>query len=791
MALLSPSESLAKGSENILITGMGKTAIFKGFTEYLKPDNTPYLGGEVSFNVGDDFAALTSRQDEAALGSVFRVLGALFYIGAGKLIFNGEQTNSEALSTLQVQLFKNGQLQPEVYQAGLPQPSAPVIAAIDPPVGFSGKNTGSVSVQISSVRSATGARSLASSTSNVVTCRNQAVRVTFPEANLLNGQDYWEVAVTLNGFGGVGAHYFLAEIPESSLTEIDDGNSIETTARLTSTALGTMDLPNGTLTSENLGWIAQAYQQISLTLQGADTLSFAGILRARLYKVPTTVGVTGNQLEYIEFQLRVDQNPTLEAMATAIKNQLNLALQENKIVTYVASVEGRTVTVRRTTYRPNDNDFRLEVTDLDESAPTRITPGVSTLNHYGFNSYVTSVQGNNSGTTAASQSIAVSEAHNLTVSQPIKFTKAITGIKRSTVIEWYDADLVGSDFAALNEYPPPSGLFGGVLGDVTFVDGAYGDTVNVIDRTANVTTAIRGNAIAISDPAKPESYPPDNYIFTNDAPSALIEGGQGLYWRFGRNSLGVIRYIGGQPALSYETLWRGIGIHDQNNVTLGAGGRLYAYTAGSGAVRLGQQGEPDTMFAAPVADDMMPWDPKKVCMGYDPSYGYVMFAHKNTILCFYEALEIWCAPIVLSENEFDDMEVKSFVTVDNAIFIAIGNAEITKIYGFDNGNGSVGRFVTQWNVSSGEFDIISRIKLGLRTDGPTVVSVSTYVNGQEAPTREQMVDVPSAGVHVPSTLKPNVRQARTWKISTEIESAGGDAGLEMIIVDGSSSGITV
>jgi hypothetical protein len=778
--LLSDPNSLGPGSQNVILTGTGKTRIFNGFSQ-LKRNLTNLLGSKVAFNVGDDFAGLGNATDSAGFGSVFRVLGALFYIGAGRLFFNGTETSSTASSILKIQKFQGNILQDIVYQAGLAQPSAPTIAAIAPPAGFIGKNDGTVSVRIARVRSATGARSIASLASNVVACRNQSVRVTFPEADD-NGQDFWEIDVTLNGFGGVGNHYFLQEVPESAVSSTASTAIEEATGTFTGT--NTIKVSNSVLASNNLGWIAESRQSIKTVI-----VDDAYIIED-FANVELQWGSGDTFSGSIQFSVLIPQFFNTSQIANLIRTALaaNVALYDR----FVVSGTNADIIVSRKFAEPQDNIFNLAITFQD---PNMAPLPTSTLLKYGLSSYITGIGASDSGGTGF-QAIQLETTHGITstIEHDFTFRRAVTGVPRSYVIEWRDSDLAGADFAPIRDYPPPAGTFGGVLGDVTFVDGAYSQ--GLITSSAQASNA-RGSAIAVSDPVRPESFPPDNYLFTNDTPVALFEGGQGLYWRFGRNSLGVIRYVGGSPALSFETLWKGVGIQAQTNACLGGGGRLYAYTGTRGAIRLGMGGEPDTQFAARVADDMAAWNPLNVALGYDPNYTYVFYAHERQILCFYEAAEMWCAPIVLPDDLMPGGLIRSFVTVNsesaigyNGIYIAIGDSETINLYSFNTGTGSVGKFVTQWNMAMDQTELLARIKMGLRADAPSDIETKIYINGDSEPVREMVTHIPSAGVKIPSTLRPNVRQARLWKTETTWESNGGDAGLEFVIVEGDTSGIT-
>lgn len=652
-------ETFGSGSSNFVITGRGKNTVFKGLT------SVSGSAARVMMNAGDDWFGIGSGSDSLGIGSVFKVLGAYFFIGSGTVYRNGTSISASASTTLQLKKVVSGALG-TTYQAGLAQPSAPVIAAVTPPAGFVGKNNGTVSVQIVRIRSATGGVSNASPTSNVVAATNQSIAVTFPLADA-NGQDYWGVYATRNAFGADGVHLFLAEV-----TETEVAGTVTATATLDSDT--TIGVPNGTLSSTNIGW--------QYTSAGDTT-------------------------------------------------------------TYVTGV------------------------------------------------------GANDSHSSGKQTITLAAASVITGTQSVTFTNAVSGATRTVVFEWRDADLAGGDAAPIRAYPPPSGIFGGVSGDVIFIDGALGDSVDVTrtafesGTTASTTTSQVGNAIAVSDPARPESFPPDNYIFTGDAPTALLAG-SGVHWRCAQNSVGVIRYVGGSPAVNYERIWNGIGVQKQHNIGLGMGGRPYFYTGQRGIVRLGVNGEPDAEFAIPVADETAGWTAANVVIGTDTNLGCVLYMHGRTILAYYEALGVWGANITVFPAATSNT-IRSAVTVNGDVII--GSQLSTTITGYnfhrDDGNGYTGTAYTQWMPSAAVSDILARIHLAIRTDNITSpVSVSVYADGSDTARVTQVYTPDTTGkIHLP-VLRPNVRNCKSWRIGVSIPSNGGDCGIDMMKVEGDSSDIT-
>jgi hypothetical protein len=656
----SDPETMASGSENFVITGRGENTVFKGLV------SLGSAAARVMMNAGDSWCGLGSGVDSVGIGSVFRVLGAFFFIGAGTFYKDGVSTGSSASTTLSLKKVTGGVLG-TTYQAGLAQPSAAVISAVAPPTGFTGKNNGVVSIKIARARSATGASSNASPTSNIVTATNQSIAVTIPLPDA-NGQDYWPIFGTRNAEGGTGLanHYFLQEIPESVVAAFITVSRVATNT----TSIG---VANGTLTSENLGW---QY---------------------------TSAG---------------------------------------DVTTFVTAI------------------------------------------------------GANDSYAAGQQTITLDVANGTTNTQNATFTRAISGATRTIVIEWRDADLL-AELAPIRDYPPPAGIFGGVTGDVAFVDGALGDTVDVTRyardnslSSANTTVSTAGNAIAVSDPAKPESFPPDNYVFTGDAPTAILPGGSGVHWRFAQNSLGVIRYVG--AGISYDRMWTGIGIQKQHNAVLGSGGRVYSYTGARGPVRLGTSGEPDTFFAVPVANDMAGWTAANVVLGHDSNYQFVLYMHGRTIFAFYEPLEIWCPPIITFPSA-TGTAIKSAVTFNGAVYIGALAATTLTPYNFnqDDGTNYTGIAKTQWQMSGEVSDVLSRLSIALRADNTTLpVSISLYTNGSSAASVTQSVTPTVTGkTHLP-VLRPNVRSAKSWQVGVSIQSQGGNAGLDFLRVEGESSNIT-
>ena len=203
---------LAKGSRNWLILGLNKLVGYKG----------PLLlngveGGRQMMEAAEGYASLGDG-DRPGLGSVWRVLTALFFLGAGAVRYNGLATGAVATSTLSLRLLENGAYNGTTLQAGLAQPSAPTIFTKPAGAGFTGTELlpGTRAVMLFRIRSSTGARSIASLPSNVVVVNaGETIVITAPLTSA-NGDDRWGVCTSEVGRGDFGPFFILTEIPEAT-----------------------------------------------------------------------------------------------------------------------------------------------------------------------------------------------------------------------------------------------------------------------------------------------------------------------------------------------------------------------------------------------------------------------------------------------------------------------------------------------------------------------------------------------------------------------------------------------
>jgi len=576
MATVANRRKLAKGSKNQIVTGNGKLQAAKEPVLIVGQTGSLYLT-----NAGEGFAGLGSYGDSAVLGSVFRVLSALFFVGNGVLRYDGQTVGASAASILQLKLLASGSYGGATYQAGLSQPSAPTIASLSTLGGFEGKNkAGTYSIKINKVRSATGARSLASLMSNVVTVTEwggvgQSIRVTFPAIGG-NGADRWGVYGSPRNFGSTGNHYLIREVAESDLTTID-------------------------------------------------------------------------------------------------------------------------------------------------------------------------------------------------------------GVPRSIEIEWTDGDLVGQPLAPIDSFPPPAAVFGGVLGDSVFLDGCWGDTVSGVSAGAPGSTGV------ISLPLRPEEFPPEWMYYPPEPPTALLRGGDGFYYRFGKSSMGVISNVGGEPPIAFSLVWASTGISYAHNAVVGTGGRLYAKAGKRGLVRIGEGGEPETLWSAPVSDIVVDWNDENTVLGWDFDSHTLVAMNEKTLLCYNEQLDKWGAPVDLSAHL--PGKVCAAVTVANHLIIAaLDTAAMTiRLYRYNEGAGLEMVAASDWHFTAGESDLIRQISVWMRADSTNNVTLDIFADEDDStPRLTRTLTPPKTGIVQLPDIRVALPNVRSFMVRLAQQTAGLDSGFEKVEVSGTS-----
>jgi hypothetical protein len=362
----------------------------------------------------------------------------------------------------------------------------------------------------------------------------------------------------------------------------------------------------------------------------------------------------------------------------------------------------------------------------------------------------------------------------------------IDGVPRSIEIEWTDSDLAGQELAPIDSFPPPAAVFGGVLGDTAFLDGCYGDTVS------GVTAGSPGSTIVQSLPLRPEEFPPDFTIYPPEPPTALIRGGDGFFYRFGKTSMGVLSNVGGEPALAFQLMWATQGISYPHNAVVGTGGRIYAYT-GSSLVRVGSGGDPETVWANPVAEEMAVLDPAKVKLGWDANSHSLVVMHGKDMWVYNESLDAWGPRIDLSAVLAGDMTAA--VTQENALIIAAkdtGTSSI-KLYDYDAGAGLEMRSMTDWRFSPDASDTLRQLEIVGRFDNTSnAVTVEIYGNEDSTtPIMTETITPRKTGLCKLQPIRACLPSLESFAVKVKQQTTTGDAGIEAVRATGFTRNITV
>jgi hypothetical protein len=354
----------------------------------------------------------------------------------------------------------------------------------------------------------------------------------------------------------------------------------------------------------------------------------------------------------------------------------------------------------------------------------------------------------------------------------------IDGVARSYEIEWSDGNLVGSDLAPIDSYVPPSGIFAGVLGDTAFIAGCYS---NVGESTVGADDP--GSTIAVSLPLHPEEYPPDFQLYPPEAPTGLMRGGDGFYYYFGKSTMGVISYVGGEPALAFQLMWPNTGITYPHNAVVGTGGRVYA-KSGNNLVRIGANGEPETEWAAPVADEMADLTDEKTVLGWDTSSHSLLVMHERLLWVYNEQRNAWGAPITSTELTGDFV---ASVTQSNRVIIAAKTTSAINLYDFNGGGGSVMVSMTDWKFSQAETDTLRQVDIVMRADSLNPVTMQIYKDeNNTTPVMTTTIAVPKLGTAKLQSERFLLPDCQSFSVKLTQTTAGGDAGFEVVRVTGAT-----
>lgn len=550
----------------------------------------------IPMNAGTTFAGnlgyvFGSRIEGA--GSLFsHVASTLFYQGAGQVIYNGDKiTGALASSTLKLLLQRNGSYAAAdsgPYSAGLVQPSAPqVFVKTSPSAGFAGLlNSPALSLKIAAIRATTGAKSIASPTSEVFACANQTVVAVVP--TMQTGGTHWVFFAARKGFGGIGPHERMPigqvqalQIPESYFTRsVTDAVTNGTTTLISATA---------EFSSLDVG------KQVVLSGGGSLTTIIETYISPTQVTLSAPVGWSSS-----------GNSATINAM--------------------VASTNPRTIT-----------DGVTDGTTLLTSATAAWTQA-DVGKQIVIGSNVRSIATVTNATDVVMDAT-VAAASGLTIS-----ITDVNGTIRAIELEWQDGDLTG-EFAWIDDYPPPAGTHCAGLNNVTMVGGCFSDAT--ADPTSSGPgTCI---AISLQNFPE-SFRPTDLLYLPEPIMSFLGRPSDSYLYVGCRDSVHQVQYVGGTdgPSCVLTTLWPDVGIANPHGWCQ-AYGVLFAAVSRGGLVTIGAMGQPDNTFAAPIAEAIKDWDPRLTILNWHPDTNQIVASNGNEAYAFSLAHGGWSSLLPYSD----------------------------------------------------------------------------------------------------------------------------------------------
>ncbi len=362
----------------------------------------------------------------------------------------------------------------------------------------------------------------------------------------------------------------------------------------------------------------------------------------------------------------------------------------------------------------------------------------------------------------------------------------IDGIDRACEISWSNGDLYNSELIPDRAFPPVAGSFAGVINDCLWLDA--------------------DGIIYIGDPGYNGSFPPKNAVFAPEDAVAYLPTHRGVTIRFGKTRIGLLYYVGGSPAIEYQTVIENQGILLPQNAFLGYNGRICAWLGKPTVINFNpstNEFEPDFDYAKDIEEFATEaWGAnqtaaKPIVGFYDAIGQYECWCFGTKIIARHGPSGRWCAPEDVTDSVTGDIMAGVTVNVlgagHPAYFSAVDGVTLS-LYQYDAGTGSVMKVHTStlsrmnysgdvtMIMSEGRADnIINPVRLQLVVDGDSDNALADPLEGEPEQTPTD------TGWQSFTLREPNgIDAARKHSVLFTLTSAGGDAGPERIATFGST-----
>ena len=352
---------------------------------------------------------------------------------------------------------------------------------------------------------------------------------------------------------------------------------------------------------------------------------------------------------------------------------------------------------------------------------------------------------------------------------------AVDGILRAVEISWTAESLNGQDLAPYLAYPPPSNIsWAGILNDAMFVETDDG-------------------IIYVGLPGFIGSFPPKNTLFPTEPATCYLDGSDGVYWRFSKNTFSVMPYVGGTKPVELQTVWKNFGVLFPQNAAIGYMGRVIAWSGKP--VRLGGGGrEPETAFAFKVNRDFAGWNDaqtklKPIIAAYDPRNQFEIYAFDKKIMCLHAPSDTWCAPVDVTPYLEDGDYLLAAVVVENELRFATKKNNALGLHVFDRGTGSTMVVKTPDATSEAESDTITQINAEIHVENTQRVLIEVIRDFQDDAPRTVLDIAPGGAPAQHFRARPNITNATSHCLRVTMETTGSETGIESLESMGESSGI--
>lgn len=355
-------------------------------------------------------------------------------------------------------------------------------------------------------------------------------------------------------------------------------------------------------------------------------------------------------------------------------------------------------------------------------------------------------------------------------------TGGVGGVARSVEISWSNGGLLEQNLAPDKAFPPPAFRFAGVINDVLFGEGEDG-------------------IIYVSEPGFIGSFAPSSAIFATGEGVLYLRAGSKVVVRFERNYIGALYYVGGIPALEYQTVIENQGIKYPQNAGLGFKARVLAWLGQPTVIDDGTL-EPDPAYAKDVIPEFVGWNAgqtaaKPVVQAYDPKGKYECWCFGTNVMAKHIPRDEWCSPIPLEGKVSGNIVER--ITTDHTLYLCCEDGATLKLYEFDAGTGSVMILKSDEVMGAGYGDTLNEFMAQVRADRLDRNVKLEVLTNYDAVDHETITvfngPEPTIGTSQLPTedMRPNILNVRQHSVRLTMESSGGDCGPDWVRSKGSQS----